>query len=55
MTTVTNPHFKLKSHERNRGTFRGALSTNGLATLPTVMLAREKNEAASNYTQDLAE
>ena len=39
---VTNPHFKLKAEGRERGFLAAAVVTQGLATLPAVVLGKAR-------------
>ena len=42
MAAVTHPHLKLEPHEWDGGALGGALPTHSLATLPAVVLGKQK-------------
>lgn len=50
---VTHPHRELKAHDWVRGAFRTTFSTNSLATLPAVVLHKEKNKQYISMTDGL--
>ena len=50
---VTHPHRKLKAHDWVCGAFRTTFSTNSLATLPAVVLHKEKNKQYISMTDGL--
>ena len=50
---VTHPHRELKAHDWVCGAFRTTFSTNSLATLPAVVLHKEKNKQYISMTDGL--